>query len=191
MMTSREVQDAVPIVLGAKPRFPSSGLVRIAELEIDPAHLAAYAAAVTEEIEESIRVEPGVLAIYAVALKERPDQLRFFEIYADDEAYRKHIDSPHFRKYVEATKPMIGSRVLVETQALILAAKPKAPPYYLSESELTDPEGIKPYSAAVEASSRHSVGIPRGSAVAEERDEPRDVTQPRAVPLLAVQEFPA
>jgi hypothetical protein len=40
-------------------------LVRIAQLEIDPERLESYTAAVKEEIETSIRVEPGVLAIYA------------------------------------------------------------------------------------------------------------------------------
>jgi hypothetical protein len=53
-------------------------LVRIAQLEIDPERLESYTAAVKEEIETSIRVEPGVLAIYAVAEKDNPSKLRFF-----------------------------------------------------------------------------------------------------------------
>jgi quinol monooxygenase YgiN len=69
-------------------------LVRIAELEIDPAQVEAYRAAVTEEIDTSVRVEPGVLVIYCVAIKDEPSKLRFFEMYADDAAYRAHIDSP-------------------------------------------------------------------------------------------------
>jgi quinol monooxygenase YgiN len=100
-------------------------LVRIAELEIDPAQAAAYQAAVKEEIEASLRVEPGVLAIYAVAEKDHPNRFRFFEIYADDAAYRKHIDSPHFRKYAEATKSMIVSKKLIDTVPVMLGAKPK------------------------------------------------------------------
>src|SRR4051812_17098567 len=63
-----------------RPREP---LVRIAELEIDAAHLASYKAAVTEEIQTSIRVEPGVLAIYSVTLKDNPTHVHFLEIYAD------------------------------------------------------------------------------------------------------------
>ena len=63
--------------------------VRIAELEIDPVQLESYKAAVKEEIETSIRVEPGVLAIYSVALKENPSQLRFFEIYKDEPRIRR------------------------------------------------------------------------------------------------------
>jgi quinol monooxygenase YgiN len=49
-----------------------------------------------------------------LALKDRPTQLRFLEIYADESSYRQHIDSPHFKKYVEATKSMITARNLIE-----------------------------------------------------------------------------
>jgi quinol monooxygenase YgiN len=99
--------------------------VRIAELEIDPAQLEAYKAAVKEEMETSVRVEPGVLAIYAVAEKDAPTKLTFFEIYADEAAYRAHIASPHFRKYFETTKDMITSRRLIDTVPLQLSAKPQ------------------------------------------------------------------
>jgi hypothetical protein len=46
-----------------------SPIVRIAELQIDPAQLDSYKLALKEEIETSIRVEPGVLTLYAVTLK--------------------------------------------------------------------------------------------------------------------------
>jgi hypothetical protein len=52
--------------------------VRIAELEIDPAQLDRYKLALKEEIETSIRVEPGVLTLYAVSLKGHPEQIRLF-----------------------------------------------------------------------------------------------------------------
>jgi quinol monooxygenase YgiN len=120
MITGRQLHDTAPIRLGAKARLIASPLVRIAELEIDPAQLRAYEAAVTEEIDDSIRLEPGVLTIYAVALAERRNHLRFFEIYADDAAYRQHLDSAHFKKYVDTTKPMITSRKLFETRPVFL-----------------------------------------------------------------------
>ena len=100
-------------------------MVRIAELEIDPAQLGAYTAAVEEEMETSVRVEPGVLAIYAVAEKDDPSRLRFFEMYADEAAYRAHIASPHFRKYFESTKDMITSRRLIDAVPVQLSAKKK------------------------------------------------------------------
>ncbi len=100
-----------------------SPVVRIADLDIDPAQLDSYTAIVREEMETSVRVEPGVIAIYAVADKERPSRLRFFEIYVDDEAYRSHIASPHFRTYFEATKSMILDRKLIEAVPVQLSSK--------------------------------------------------------------------
>jgi quinol monooxygenase YgiN/uncharacterized protein (DUF1330 family) len=153
MMLRRELHEALPVRLDAKKSLPSRPHVRIAELTIDPAQLQAYKDAVSEEIDTSIRVEPGVLGIYSFALKEQPTQLRFVEIYADETTYRQHIDSPHFKKYVEATKSMITSRTLLEAEPIFLGLPPatKAPAYYVSEFELTDAEAIKPYSAQVEA----------------------------------------
>jgi quinol monooxygenase YgiN len=123
MVTSRRIYDTVAIKLGAKASLTTSPLVRIAELEIDPAQLSAYEAAVSEEIDESIRSEPGVLTIYAVALADQRSHLRFFEIYTDDAAYRQHLESPHFKKYVQVTKPMIRSRKLSEARPVFLGLR--------------------------------------------------------------------
>jgi len=109
---------------GAAAEEPMS-FVRIAELEIDPAQLGAYKAAVREEVEISVRVEPGVLAIYAVAEADNPARLRFFEMYADEAAYKAHIESAHFKRYFETTKGMIRSRLLIDTVPILLASKTK------------------------------------------------------------------
>ncbi len=97
--------------------------VRVADIEVDPEQREAFVLAVTEEMDESIRVEPGVLALYAVAEKDDPSRLRFFEIYADKAAYDGHLQSPHFRKYRATTEPMIRSRALVETVPIQLSSK--------------------------------------------------------------------
>src|ERR671913_174290 len=54
--------------------------VRVAEIEIDPAQIEAYKAAINEEIEMSVRAEPGVLALYAVSVKDSPAHIRVFKI---------------------------------------------------------------------------------------------------------------
>ena len=110
---------------GAAAEEPHVPFVRIAELEIDPAQLESYKAAAKEEMETSVRVEPGVLAIYAVAEADNPSRLRFFEMYADEAAYKAHIESAHFKKYFETTKGMITSRKLIDTVPILLSAKKK------------------------------------------------------------------
>ena len=99
--------------------------VRLAEVEIDPAQLESYKAAVKEEIETSVRVEPGVLALYAVSEKDNPAHIMVFEIYRDADAYKAHLETPHFKKYKTTTKGMVKSLKLVETVPIMLSAKAK------------------------------------------------------------------
>jgi quinol monooxygenase YgiN len=98
-------------------------VVRLAELEIDPAQLESYKVALQEEIETSIRVEPGVLKLYAVSVKDHPTQIRLFEMYANAAAYEIHLQSPHFKKYKRVTLGMVKSLKLLETEPILLGAK--------------------------------------------------------------------
>ncbi|MEO5603323.1 MAG: antibiotic biosynthesis monooxygenase [Cyclobacteriaceae bacterium] len=97
----------------------SGQMVRLAKLVIDSTQLDAYSAILKEEMATSIRVEPGVLTLYAVSEKENPTHITILEIYANLEAYKKHIQTPHFIKYKNGTKNMVKSLELVETIPLI------------------------------------------------------------------------
>ena len=98
-------------------------VVRLAELRIDPSRLEEYKAALRDEIETSIRLEPGVLTLYAVSVKGDPAQIRIFEMYADAAAYEAHLQTAHFNKYKTSTQGMVKSLVLVETDPILLGAK--------------------------------------------------------------------
>ena len=99
--------------------------VRLAELEIDPAQLERYKAVAKEQIETSVRVEPGVLVLYAVSQKDNPAHIIVFEMYTDADAYKAHLETPHFKKYKAKTQDMVKSLKLVETVPIMLSAKPK------------------------------------------------------------------
>ena len=99
--------------------------VRVAQIEIDPAQLENYKAIAKEQIETAIRVEPGVMTLYAVAEQDNPTRVVVFEIYADLEAYRTHIETPHFKKYKADTQQMVKSLKLVDTVPIVLGAKAK------------------------------------------------------------------
>ena len=100
-------------------------VVRIAELEIDPAQLESYKAALKEEIEISIRVEPGVLTLYAVSIRDQPARILIFETYADEVAYKAHLETPHFKNYKTTTQAMVKSLRLIETEPIMLGTKPR------------------------------------------------------------------
>lgn len=100
-------------------------MVRLAKLVIDEGQLEAYKTALAEEIEASVRLEPGVLTLYAVSEKARPAYITILEIYADRAAYEKHIQTPHFLKYKTGTAQMVKSLELVETVPLVPSMKIK------------------------------------------------------------------
>ena len=99
--------------------------VRIAELEVDPAQLESFKAATREVGQTSVRVEPGCLVLYAVSEKEKPGRVRVFEIYRDEDAYKVHLQTPHFKKFRATTDNMVKSRKLIDTVPISLAAKAK------------------------------------------------------------------
>lgn len=100
-------------------------MVRLAKLVIDSAQLENYKALLKEGIETAVKVEPGVLTLYAVAEKNNPTHFTILEIYADEVAYRAHLQTPHFIKYKTGTKDMVKSLELVETVPLVPGMKIK------------------------------------------------------------------
>ena len=97
--------------------------VQVAEIEIDSAHLENYQAAVKEHIETALRVEPGVLVLYAVSEKDNPTNVRVFEVYASVDAYKAHLEAPHFKRYKSTTEKMVKSLRLVQATPIALGAK--------------------------------------------------------------------
>ena len=100
-------------------------MVRIANLVIEALHLEDYRAALREEIESSVRLEPGVLTLYAVSAREDPTRFTILEIYADQAAYEAHLKTAHFIKYKTLTQNMVKSLELVDSVPLIAEMKIK------------------------------------------------------------------
>ena len=98
-------------------------IVRIAELEIDPKQLDAYRSLLSEEIEASLRLEPGVLMLHAVSLDEAPHQIRLLEVYADEAAYQVHLATPRFLNYKMSTAGMVRSLRLPPVMPIRMSAK--------------------------------------------------------------------
>src|SRR3954471_1247793 len=101
-------------------------IVQLAKLEVDPAQLDAYKAALKQGVETALRVEPGVLRLDAMADKENPAHITLLEVYADEAAYQAHLQTPHFLKYKAGTKEMVKSLELVRMAPLLPGLKTKA-----------------------------------------------------------------
>jgi quinol monooxygenase YgiN len=98
-------------------------MVRIAEIEVDPALLDLYLELLREEIAASVAIEPGVVMLHAVQLREAPHLVRLLEVYASREAYEAHLQTPHFLKYKLGTAGMVRSLRLLDADPIALASK--------------------------------------------------------------------
>ena len=100
-------------------------MVRIAKIKVDPKQLDKYNIALTIQMQEAIKKEPGVLSYYAVADKKDPSIITILEIYADTAAYQLHIQTPHFLLYKETVKNMVQSLELIDVDLIARANKLK------------------------------------------------------------------
>ncbi len=105
--------------------FADSNKVRLSMITVDSTRLGEYNVFLKEEIEASMHLEPDVLTLYAVSEKDNPNKLVILEIYADEEAYQKHIKTPHFLKYKKGTLDMVQSLELIDATPLIPGLKIK------------------------------------------------------------------
>jgi 4-carboxymuconolactone decarboxylase len=112
---------AMAVLVGSRTEAAQeqAPMVRLSRLVIDPSELEAYKSALKEEVTASVRIEPGVLTLYAVFEKERPTHVTILEMYADRAAYEQHIKSVHFLKYKKGTEHMVKSLELIDTTPLV------------------------------------------------------------------------
>jgi quinol monooxygenase YgiN len=89
-------------------------MVRVSEIEIVSSYLEDYKAILKEEAAASVRLEPGVIAIFPMYQREHPTQVRILELYANREAYESHLQTSHFQRYKTTTLRMVKSLKLVD-----------------------------------------------------------------------------
>ena len=108
----------IPVIAQETKNQETENMVRLSKITVDPERLAEYNAYLKEEIEASMRLEPGVLLLYAMAEKDHPNKVTILEIYADETAYKSHIETPHFQKYKQGTLHMVKTLVLSDQTPL-------------------------------------------------------------------------
>ena len=101
-----------------------SMLVRIAEIEVFPEHLAEYLKFANEVDRVSVEKEQGVVCLFPMQAADRPEQIRILEIYRSQEAYAAHLKTDHFLKYKNGTAKMVKTLKLNTMKELDRGAMP-------------------------------------------------------------------
>lgn len=116
---------AAAMLPNAGAQTGGDNVVRLSKIVIDAERIDEYNARLKEGIESAMRLEPGVLTLYAVSEKDAPEKVTILEIYADSAAYASHLQTTHFKKYKQGTLDMVKSLELVDVKPLIPGLKIK------------------------------------------------------------------
>lgn len=95
-----------------------SMLVRVAEIEVHPQHLAEYLRFANEVGRLSVEREPGVVCLFPMQSADDSTQIRILEIYASQAAYESHLQTAHFQRYKQGTLHMVKHLRLSTMQPL-------------------------------------------------------------------------
>lgn len=101
----------VPQFLGDKHIVQDERAINnLVVVEVKPEFQTEFKNIVLPEMVQSLKVEKGVLAMYAATDVNISQRWYFYEIYASEEDYRLHRQTPHFREYLRETAHMSTSK---------------------------------------------------------------------------------
>ncbi|KXT74437.1 hypothetical protein STRDD10_00896 [Streptococcus sp. DD10] len=86
--------------------------LKFAKVETTKEGIVGFTKSVLENMKTSLAVEDGVLAMYAMREVKKPTCWYFYEIYASEEAYQRHRQTPHFQTYLIETEELLVEKQL-------------------------------------------------------------------------------
>lgn len=113
-----------PQFLGDKHIIPNDRTINnLVIVEVKPEFQTEFKNIVLPEMAESLKVEKGVLAMYAATDSQTPNRWYFYEVYASEEDYQLHRQTPHFRDYLRQTTHMSTSKDAIPVRPIFLRNK--------------------------------------------------------------------
>ena len=113
-----------PQFLGDKHIIPNERTINnLVIVEVKPEFQSEFRNIVLPEMVESLKVEKGVLAMYAGTDSETPKRWYFYEIYASEEDYQLHRQTLHFLDYLRQTAHMSSRKDAIPVKPVFLRNK--------------------------------------------------------------------
>lgn len=101
-------------------------LVLLVTVRVKPEHLNEFLPAAKENATRAVADEPGCLRFDIVQDRDDTHLFRFYEVYRDDAALAAHRQTPHFKKYIEASAAWMAvpaERAMGDTALFTTASK--------------------------------------------------------------------
>lgn len=97
--------------------------VNLVTVTLKPEAQQAFRDVVIPEMVQSMKVEDGMLAMYAATVKSQPEKWVFLEVYASEAAYQQHRNTPHFKDYIAQTADMSSDKAFINITPVLLQNK--------------------------------------------------------------------
>ena len=98
-------------------------LVNIAKITLVDFDRETFAKIVKHEMTVSMQEEAGVIAMFAGYLFDVENEWRFFEVYKDEAAYQKHVQTDNFKDYAQKTQEMFYQKEVLQLHGDIIVDK--------------------------------------------------------------------
>lgn len=116
--------DVTPQFLGDKRIVQNERTINnLVIVDVKPEHQQAFKNIVIAEMSDSLKLESGVLAMYAATDAKNENRWYFYEIYASEADYQRHRQTPHFRGYIEQTSEMTTGKESIPVVPVFLRNK--------------------------------------------------------------------
>lgn len=99
---------------------PNDLWINIVSISVAADHLADFKKVVAAQLDNAIKSDPGILAIYAGTKEGQPTEWVIYEVFQSEETYRKHIASPDHQDYLARTKEWVQAKKVDQTIGDIL-----------------------------------------------------------------------
>ncbi|MGH9256737.1 MAG: putative quinol monooxygenase [Vicinamibacterales bacterium] len=77
-------------------------------LRVKPEHISEFLEVALHNAAHAVN-EPGCLRFDVIQDRDDPACFRFYEVYRDDAALAAHRQTPHFKRYIEATPQWLAA----------------------------------------------------------------------------------
>lgn len=128
MTTDKKVYDLNGEWITTKPKealdaYANNFAIRVVKVEVEDGKHDEFAATVKKEMRRAIAQEPGVEILMAGSNKENENEWLFFEVYANDEAYDKHVKSKWFVDYIKGSEDIVKDKQIHELVRDVMATQ--------------------------------------------------------------------
>ncbi|TQR31888.1 antibiotic biosynthesis monooxygenase [Campylobacter sp. MIT 99-7217] len=82
-------------------------LTKISKITIKCEFLDEYRDILLRTSSKAVQTEPGVLILYAMQDSKNPCEFNIIEAYKDEQSYKSHLQTPHFKEYKQSTLHMV------------------------------------------------------------------------------------